>query len=122
MRKAFLVIPLALFASLIPSVSSAEVPTCFGQPATIVGTEGVDILNGTEGADVIVGLGEADTIQGFGGDDLICGNAGDDWLVGGEGNDQVKGEEGDDSFPEHWEPSDDGNDRLWGDRETIHSG
>jgi Ca2+-binding RTX toxin-like protein len=114
MRKSFLMVSVVLAATLVPSISKAQVPTCFGQPATIVGTERVDILNGTEGADVIVGLGEADTIKGFGGDDLICGNAGDEWLVGGEGNDQVKGEEGDDSFPEYEEPSDDGNDRLWG--------
>jgi Ca2+-binding RTX toxin-like protein len=110
MRKFFLVIPVALTATLVlPSISKAQVPTCFGQPATIVGTERGDILNGTEGPDVIVGLGKNDNIHGLGGDDRICGNAGDEYLAGGEGNDQVKGGEGDDHFRE-----DDGNDRLWG--------
>jgi hypothetical protein len=32
-------------------------PNCFGKPATIVGTDGMDFLNGTGVADVIVGLG-----------------------------------------------------------------
>jgi Ca2+-binding RTX toxin-like protein len=116
-RKSFLMVCVALSAILVPSISNAEVPevpTCFGQPTTIVGSDRVDNLNGTEGADVIVGLGRADTINGLGGDDLICGNrngyAGDEWLVGGEGNDQINGGEGDDSFG----ASDDGNDRLLG--------
>jgi Ca2+-binding RTX toxin-like protein len=61
--------------------------TCFGQPATIVGTEGDD---------VIVGLGGNDIILGLGGNDRLCGGAGNDYLDGGKGNDQVDGGEGDD--------------------------
>ena len=40
---------------------------CFGQAATIVGTEGDDVLKGTDGADVISGLGGTDVIDGLGG-------------------------------------------------------
>jgi Ca2+-binding RTX toxin-like protein len=41
------------------------VPTCFGQPATIVGTDGPDTLIGQSGV--------ADVIYGGGGDDGIGG-------------------------------------------------
>jgi hypothetical protein len=49
MRKAFLVIPTVLVATLIPSVSNAEVHMCRGKVATIVGTRGDDDLTGTTG-------------------------------------------------------------------------
>jgi Ca2+-binding RTX toxin-like protein len=42
----------------------AVTPTCFGEPATIVGTEGNDRLLGGPGVDVILGLGGADGIKG----------------------------------------------------------
>jgi 6-phosphogluconolactonase (cycloisomerase 2 family) len=58
-------------------------PLCFGQPATIIGTEGPDVLRGTSGNDVIVGLGGDDLLLGGGGDDLICGGDGDDRIIGG---------------------------------------
>ena len=45
--------------------------TCFGQAATIVGTEGDDVLRGTDGADVISGLGGTDIIDGLRGADLL---------------------------------------------------
>ncbi|HEY0398453.1 MAG TPA: hypothetical protein VGF00_08705, partial [Acidimicrobiia bacterium] len=47
--------------------AGAQVPTCLGLPATIVGTMGNDVLNGTPGNDVIIGLGGDDTINGLGG-------------------------------------------------------
>lgn len=59
------------------------VPLCFGVPATIIGTEGPDLLHGTAGDDVIVGLGGSDTIFGGDGNDLICGGDGDDRIYGG---------------------------------------
>ena len=62
---------------------------CFGMEATIVGTEGADLLIGTEDADVIHGLG---------GDDLICGGAGDDAIFGGAGADDLRGMGGDDDL------------------------
>jgi len=78
--------------------SSTSVPTCFGEPATIVGTEGDDTLIGQSGvADVIWGGGGDDHISGgdFYGDDEIPGDA-PDLLCGGSGNDVVYGSPGDD--------------------------
>ncbi len=81
--------------------------TCNGRAATIVGTEGDDIITGTGGNDVIVGLGGHDTIAGAGGDDVICGgsgldringNGGDDFLDGEKGNDRLIGGSGNDTL------------------------
>ena len=45
--------------------TAAPTYTCFGQPATIVGTPGDDVLYGSgDTADVIVGLGGNDSIRG----------------------------------------------------------
>jgi Ca2+-binding RTX toxin-like protein len=71
-------------------------PTCFGVRATIVGSEGNDVLNGTPGDDVIVALGGADRINGGGGNDLICGGDGDDKIDGGSGNDLIDAGSGND--------------------------
>src|SRR5215208_870550 len=60
--------------------NSTTVPTCFGHPATIVGTPGDDGLLGQSGvSDVIVGLGGNDVISGgaFHGEDDIPGAAPD---------------------------------------------
>src|SRR2546423_11480214 len=76
--------------------ASAQIPTCLGLPATIVGTAGNDVLNGTPGNDVIIGLGGDDTINGLGGNDTICGDDGNDHLYGGAGNDAIQGGNGDD--------------------------
>lgn len=72
-------------------VNAQGTPTCDGKPATIVGTEGDDVLLGTEGNDVIVGLGGNDIIRGFGGADIICGDNGRDKLFGGRGTDIIFG-------------------------------
>jgi Ca2+-binding RTX toxin-like protein len=84
----------ALYA--VPLAAAQTVPTCFGQPATIVGTSGDDTLQGTEGPDVIFGGGGSDRIDGLGGDDLICGRRGGDVLFGGDGNDKLYGGRGSD--------------------------
>ena len=63
--------------------SSGATPSCEGQPATIVGTQGADIINGTAGNDVIVSLGGDDLVRGLAGDDLICAGAGNDIAYGG---------------------------------------
>jgi hypothetical protein len=73
-------------------------PTCKGQPATIVGTNGRDVRKGTSGKDVMVGLGGNDKLSGLAGNDLICGGAGKDTLKGGKGNDKLFGEAGKDTL------------------------
>src|SRR5829696_10417281 len=78
--------------------NSTTVPTCFGHPATIVGTPGDDVLIGQSGvSDVIVGLGGNDYISGgdFYGEDNVPGRA-PDYLCGGPGQDRVRGSTGDD--------------------------
>lgn len=69
-------------------------PTCGGSEATIVGTDGDDVLVGTPGDDVIwAGLGD-DSIVGLGGKDIICGGSGDDEIRGGSGKDSIYGQRG----------------------------
>lgn len=97
-RRCAVLALMLLLAGLVPGVvaGSVEAVTCFGRPATVVGTDGPDVLTGTEGADVIVGLGGDDTIYGLGGGDRICGGPGNDVIDGGRGNDRVSGGDGDD--------------------------
>ena len=73
-------------------------PKCDGQTATIVGTEGNDVLKGTKRADVIVGLGGKDQVNAKKGNDLVCAGAGKDHVVGGPGADDLFGEAGDDNL------------------------
>ncbi len=47
--------------------TEATLPVCDGLPATIVGTDGADVLEGTDGDDVIVGLRGHDLIRGLAG-------------------------------------------------------
>ena len=70
--------------------------TCFGEPATIVGTPGNDNLIGTANNDVIVGLAGDDFIDGLDGDDKLCGGDGNDRLFGKEGDDELSGGAGND--------------------------
>jgi len=58
--------------------AEADVTTCLGESATIVGTPDPDVLVGTSGPDVVVGSDGDDVIDGRGGDDLLCGDAGAD--------------------------------------------
>jgi hypothetical protein len=67
---------------------------CRGLAATILGTEGRDIIIGTPGPDVIQGLGGNDVVRGNGGSDVICGGSGNDRLFGGPGRDRLFGEAG----------------------------
>jgi Ca2+-binding RTX toxin-like protein/lysophospholipase L1-like esterase len=89
----------ALTATLVePIVRAAAVGgTCGGQPATVVGTAGDDVLAGTDGDDVIVGGAGADEILARGGGDVVCPAGGDgqpadaaaDRVDAGDGNDYV---------------------------------
>ena len=78
-------------------------PGCAGKTASIVGTDGADILTGTDKRDVIAGLAGDDVIRGLDGRDTICGALGNDRLKGqtdgdlvkgGRGNDRVRGADG----------------------------
>ena len=55
--------------------TAAPAPTCFGERATIVGTEGDDAIAGTRDDDVIVALGGNDLVSAHDGDDLVCAGA-----------------------------------------------
>lgn len=83
----------AALAGVLPVAppAAAAPPTCAGVPATIVGTEGADVLEGTKVADVIVALGGDDVVTARSGDDLVCGGNGADTLFGGPGADQLYG-------------------------------
>jgi hypothetical protein len=71
-------------------------PTCDGQQATCVGTEGDDLILGSEGPDVVIALAGNDVVHGDQDDDTICGGPGNDSLFGARGKDTMLGEEGDD--------------------------
>jgi Ca2+-binding RTX toxin-like protein len=95
----------AAFAVTAAGAESGAAPMCDGKRATIVGTDGDDVIKGTEKSDVIwagpgndkvyAGLGN-DIVCGGPGDDLIHGGRGNDWLEGGGGTDRVFGDLGDD--------------------------
>jgi len=93
----------------IPNPSSAEVATCDGLTATIVGTSGDDVIDGTSGRDIIHGRGGNDVIRGLAGKDVICGGDGDDEIRGGSHYDRVFGGGGNDTIF-----GGNGHDRLWG--------
>ncbi len=71
---------------------------CHGELATLVGTDGPDILDGTSSRDVIMGYGDNDTIDGHGGKDVICGGDGPDTIYGSGGADKLYGDNGADTI------------------------
>nr|WP_281379891.1 calcium-binding protein [Nocardioides ginsengisegetis] len=87
----------------------AATATCDGLTATIVGSDGPDMIVGTAGDDVIAGLGGGDAIDGLAGDDVICGDDGADQLRGGPGADRLLGGLEDSDPDEHL-----GGDALFG--------
>jgi Ca2+-binding RTX toxin-like protein len=100
MRKLLLPLSLTLAFLLASSLTAAsaweqEEPRCHGARATIIGTEGDDVLHGTPDRDVIWGGGGDDTIFGSLGNDVICGGPGADLIHGGRGNDLADGGAGD---------------------------
>lgn len=92
----------------LASQAGAQAPHfCNGLQATIVGTEGPDVIRGTTGADVIVALGGNDIIYGYNGADTICAGDGidrvlggkrGDWIDGGADRDKLFGDVGDDTL------------------------
>lgn len=95
----------------------AQVVTCNGLPATIVGKDygdplqlnGNDNLWGTDGDDVIALRGGTDTVNALGGNDVICGGEDGDFIQGGGGNDRIFGDNGNDNIN-----GDAGDDQLYG--------
>jgi Ca2+-binding RTX toxin-like protein len=97
--KAALVAITAATALLVVAAGAPAdiVPTCLGEKATIVGTEGDDLLAGTSKDDVIVALGGNDVMNAHDGDDLVCGGDGNDRIDAGDGFfDGIDGGAGDD--------------------------
>jgi Ca2+-binding RTX toxin-like protein len=101
----------ALAVLVVASAGDAKSrPTCFGKPATIVGTNHHDVISATRGKDVIAALDGKDVIKAKNtrvnhGEDVVCGGAGDDKitgnnernvLIGERGNDVIKGGPGND--------------------------
>ncbi len=79
-----------------PKGKGGGAPTCHGRPATIVGTDGDDVIHGTPDRDVVWGGPGNDRIYGSLGNDLICGGPGADLIHGGRGNDDLDGGAGND--------------------------
>jgi Ca2+-binding RTX toxin-like protein len=95
----FCLLAFAVFAVSAVAATRAQeedLPRCHGRKATIVGTDGNDVLQGTPERDVIWGANGDDLIYGSLGNDLICGGPGDDQIHGGRGNDEVDGGPGSD--------------------------
>jgi RTX calcium-binding nonapeptide repeat (4 copies) len=108
---AALIAAAALIALALASSGSARARgSCFGQPATITGTNGADNIKLTANKDIVDARGGNDTIQagstrtshgkdiicGGDGNDKITGNNEDNILIGGPGDDDIKGGPGDD--------------------------
>jgi Ca2+-binding RTX toxin-like protein len=87
-----------LVLGIIAAPAAAARPRCFGERATIVGTNRSEIIVGTPDEDVIVALGGADEIRGGKRGDLICAGKGADLVHGGRGVDLIFGEQGDDAL------------------------
>jgi Ca2+-binding RTX toxin-like protein len=82
---------------------------CKGQPATLAGTSGNDVLTGTASKDVVAGLSGNDRISAQGGNDVVCAGGGNDRANGGGGKDRLLGQGGNDKLKGAG-----GNDRLQG--------
>ena len=87
-----------LVALTTVAAAQADPHECYGQPATIVGTDGDDDLEGTDGDDVVVLLAGDDEFDGHDGNDIVCGGDGEDTLDGGDGDDIIDGEAGNDDL------------------------
>ncbi len=112
----------------LPGCAAAEPLRCQGEPATIIGTDGDDILQGTPGRDVIWGGEGDDTIRAGAGDDVVCGGPGDDKIYGEAGKDILAGGPGKDDLIGGQNADTlkggPGADRLWGGKgaDTLSGG
>jgi hypothetical protein len=68
--------------------------TCGSKVATLLGTNGRDVIRGTNRSDVIVALRGNDVVRGLARADTICGGLGNDRLFGGRGRDRLIGGDG----------------------------
>jgi Ca2+-binding RTX toxin-like protein len=94
MRRLFVVasvLTLAVLVTPLPAPALAATPTCFGRPATIVGSNGPDVIYGTNLSDVIASLGGNDSVRARGGADFVCGGDGSDIIFDGYGHDSIDG-------------------------------
>ena len=62
--------------------------TCRGANATVLGTEGDDVIAGTPATDVVVAFGGNDIVKALGGNDLVCSGDGNDKVSAGGGEGQ----------------------------------
>jgi Ca2+-binding RTX toxin-like protein len=88
---------LALYASLYPYATSAQIATALLMSGAQTGGRlDISILLDitpmpTASHDVLLGTNQADDINAQAGDDLVLGAAGDDFILGGDGNDSIDG-------------------------------
>ena len=102
--------------ALAETTAAAEIPSCLGKPATIVGTTENDVIRGTRHADVIVGRRGLDLIRARGGNDRICSGKNHDYIFDAGGDDRVRAGPG----QEHLTAGP-GDDRLDGDPGDLDS-
>ena len=76
MRRGLAVIAIAATGLMAMPATAQTTHTCFGEPATLVGTAGNDELRG----DVVVGLGGSDELHGR----LVCSGKGNDGPIDGD--------------------------------------
>jgi Ca2+-binding RTX toxin-like protein len=84
-----------VLATFLPEVhADASNATCLGEPATIRGTPGNDVIYGTVADDVASAFAGNDMVYGRRGDDRLCGGRGQDILFDGTGADLIDGGDG----------------------------
>ena len=86
-RTGMVSMAVALMVALFASVAVA---------ASLMGTDGRDVIEGTDRGEEISGLGGGDTLNGRDGRDAVRGGDGVDEVSGGEGADKAYGNAGDD--------------------------
>ena len=115
------VVPFAV-AQELPTVEPQPLPAavqfCDGLQATVVGTNGSDVLFADADGSVIVAGAGNDVIIGRGGNDTICAGDGDDVVEPGRGDDRVLGDNDRDVVLETFT---NGNDDIEGDGSATTS-